>query len=489
MKLDLRTKLMGPSIIIMLTIIIMAVVYFFSLQALSDAENKSAELFHEFSASHQINTALAIQVIKIHDYALSGSIKHQAQLDHLTAKTDAAIENLRDNFPLTTPEKKILENIVTIQANIKNKTEQIYTITNPIGNKKSDQIIKAIDRNNIKAFVELNKFLLIDRKEIKAASRQATAAQRGQYYFMVGMAFILAIIIFSVFFITNNVAKPLSQLCQGAEKLEHGDFSAHIDLKTGDQLENLAATFNQMAFNLQQEHQTAANIQRRLLPAAFPKIPGIKVHSRQALAKIVGGDWYDYYQLDNDLIFLVADASGKGMPGALLSTVTMATMRSEPKRNMALPELLLKTNRTVVKRLGSGDFVTMFIARVNAATRELVSVNCGHEPPLLFRADSASWSIFKASSGLPIGISETLFQPKIEKTLLRPGDRLLLYTDGLHDIRNQKGEFFRLEPALNWLEKNKSLPLRTLVDGLIDRTMKFGNQKIIDDITLLGIEF
>lgn len=488
MKINIRLKLIGPLILIVAVAVVMIGFGYFELRSLHGVEEENARLFYEFDAVTRIDAALAEQDAPVHDFLINGNRAEKIAYVRLAAITDQDIERVEKNFVLNAKEQKLLSRVKNLQKEIKTNAETIFALPDPIGNKTGNQLMKDLDSERTEALAQLAVHHNIDRGEIGAARLKANDVRASENYFIAGLLLIAVVALLFIYLVTLYVYRPLLELHQGVDEMTQGNLGVLIQLKTRDELQDLADAFNMMAFNINQEQQTAAKIQRRLLPQKHPKIQGVRLHARQALAKVVGGDWYDYYRLQDELFILIADASGKGMPGALLSTVTMSAMRSEPKTEIPLIELLRKTNQTVVNRLSAGDFVTLFIAQLNLKTHVLSFVNCGQEPPLIFEPEKALWSDLKTNSGLPIGISDKLFNPKLESIKIGKGCRILLYTDGLHDIRNPRGDFFTVERATDWLNRNQQMPIKPLIDGLLQEALEFGDSHILDDITMLGME-
>lgn len=489
MKLNIRVKLIGPLILIMINAALMITVAYFSLQNIRADEERRLRIFSEFAAVSLTKSALARQDAPVHDYLINDDISEKTFYDRFVAETRRRLNSLEKNFALSKKEKQIITRVKKSQERIESDAEQIFTIPNPVGNKIGVQLMRDLDAKREQALGKLDELHRLEQEKIKSGLPfHERLIQGTQNNILFGLLIIFLIFLIFIYLVSRYVSQPILKLHRGVEEMSMGNLGVRVNLQTGDELQDLAEVFNDMAFNLSQEQQTAAKIQRRLLPQKQPKVPGINLFAKQALAKIVGGDWYDYYRLGDNLFVLIADASGKGMPGALLSTVTMSTMRSEPKTEVPLIELLKKTNKTVVNRLGAEDFVTLFAAQLNLNNYEFNYVNCGQEPPLIFQPSSGSWSTLKTASCLPIGISEPLFNPTVEVIKLSKGTRLILFTDGLHDVRDRQGRFFALELVIAWLNENKQLPLPSLIGGLVDKALKFGQGQLIDDITLLGME-
>jgi sigma-B regulation protein RsbU (phosphoserine phosphatase) len=190
------------------------------------------------------------------------------------------------------------------------------------------------------------------------------------------------------------------------------------------------------------ELRAVADIQRSLLPAEFPVIPGLQLAAFYQTSTRAGGDYYDFFPLPNGQWgILIADVSGHGTAAAVLMAVThtIAHTAADPKPP---PSRLLRfvSDRLAAQYTTSGNFVTAFYAVYDPPTRRLVFSNAGHPPPRVRRSGGRIEAIGGAL-GLPLGIE--LGEPYADaETTLEPGDTLLLYTDGITEARSPACEFF-----------------------------------------------
>jgi serine phosphatase RsbU (regulator of sigma subunit)/CHASE3 domain sensor protein len=489
MKASIRIKLMGPIAIILIVVFIMIAIAYVELEHLGDIANHQVALFNEIALVSQLNENLQRLPRPVDHYLITGSSQGEKIFDE---QVKALRSNLKrvDKLPIINPQERKLLKKIANQTEEAIKKLKVVFLTNPKTNPKvAFELMRQGDEKINQATKNMRKFRQIDQQEIIETSKEAKKANSTEQNLIIGLVLIALLASGFGVVVTYLIIRPIIRFHEGVELMSEGNLSSKLEIKTGDEIEDLAKAFDQMVQSLRQEEETAARIQQRLLPPKLPNLEGVKIHAQLLQSKIVGGDWYDYYKLDNNLYLTIADASGKGMPGALLSTVAMSTIRSEPKRTSNMLEVLKKTNKTVVNRLGGGDFVTLFSARLNLDTHTMSYINCGHEPPLIYRTVDQSWTLLECQSGLAIGISEKLFDPKMQEIKLQTGDRLLLYTDGLHDVRNPKGELFNLKLIVKWLDDHKELPLEKLINNLTKAATNFsGLRQPRDDITILAIE-
>ena len=210
--------------------------------------------------------------------------------------------------------------------------------------------------------------------------------------------------------------------------------------KTGD--EELNEVERKM---LDHELAIAEELQANLLPRKVPQLPGYDVSAYYRPSREVGGDYYDFIEIDADhLGILVADVSGKGIPGSIVMTETRALVKSEAVRTLSPAETLIRVNRVLYNDIKRGMFVTVFYMILSLQRGILSSVSAGHNPMVLWRKASNTCHLVNPN-GLALGIDKG---PLFEKTLkeqkiqLFKGDRFVLYTDGVIESMNSAHEQF-----------------------------------------------
>jgi serine phosphatase RsbU (regulator of sigma subunit) len=193
-----------------------------------------------------------------------------------------------------------------------------------------------------------------------------------------------------------------------------------------------------------QELSIAAEIQQRLMTVTVPEVPFAKVNAVSYACKDIGGDFFDLVYTDGGLSLIVADVSGKGVSAAVVASILQGMLYSQLARDSSLPEMIAAVNRFLCDKVGGQKYATLVIARL-LGNGEMELMNCGHVPPLLISGDS----ITKLEEGnLPVGlVPGAEFQAT--RLQLKPGDRLLLVTDGVTEAEDAEGEFFGMERLEN----------------------------------------
>jgi sigma-B regulation protein RsbU (phosphoserine phosphatase) len=234
------------------------------------------------------------------------------------------------------------------------------------------------------------------------------------------------------------------------------------------------------------ELEIARQIQLALLPAMPLRREGIWVAGTCVSAHQVGGDYFDYYPAGDAVDVVIADVSGHSVGAALIMAEARSTLRAETRRTMTGPATLLSDlNELLFDDLDGADlFITLFYLRFDTGTRELRYANAGHNPPLLLRADFDGCEILDAD-GLVLGVNRRVtFEEK--SVLLNRGDRILLYTDGITEARNERGEFFGPQRLCDLFRGYRHDPPQAVVDKLLGELCAFcGDTACEDDVTLV----
>lgn len=239
------------------------------------------------------------------------------------------------------------------------------------------------------------------------------------------------------------------------------------------------------------ELSLAATIQSNMLPSTFPPYPhrrDFDVYASMDAAKEVGGDFYDFYLLDNDrFAFLVADVSGKGIPAALFMMRAKMTIKALAESGADVHVVLSKANEKLCEENEAGMFVTTWLGIADMKTGVLSYANAGHNPPLI-RHRQGSFEYLKTRPNFILAGIEGASYHKNEIQLL-PGDEIFLYTDGVTEATNNSQELFgesRLKETLNNPEETVESRCKN-VKHSIDRFV--GEAEQFDDITMLSVRF
>jgi len=235
----------------------------------------------------------------------------------------------------------------------------------------------------------------------------------------------------------------------------------------------------------EQELTLARRIQRSFLLTQFPELPRIELHALNLSSKEVSGDFYDVVPAgDGSWLLAIADVAGKGVAAALLTSMLQASLRTQAGATTSVAEILRNINRLVYRQTSVNQFATFFLARVHETSLRLSFSNAGHNWPVVFR--DGGEREFLVKGGVVVGILEdaSFEEASVE---LKPGDRLVFYTDGVSEAQDPKGEMFgedRLYDLVSSLPRD--LSAREVTDRIVARVNEFlGGAEAGDDITLM----
>jgi serine phosphatase RsbU (regulator of sigma subunit)/pSer/pThr/pTyr-binding forkhead associated (FHA) protein len=238
------------------------------------------------------------------------------------------------------------------------------------------------------------------------------------------------------------------------------------------------------------ELEHAASIQRAMLPSQFPPFPDrtdFELHASMVPAREVGGDLFDFFLLDPERLgFAVGDVSGKGAPAALFMAIARTLLRAAAHHEASPGACLTYMNQSLVEHQASGMFVTLFYGILNTRTGAIEYANAGHNPPYAFSPEGGVRAL-EGRSGPMLGLFEGL-QYKSHSTEIGSGEGVLVFTDGVTEACNRKGDFFEESRLEAYLAANAALPASELLRGLQAEVEQFeAGARRADDITMLAL--
>jgi len=317
--------------------------------------------------------------------------------------------------------------------------------------------------------------------------------------FIVGVSLIYLLI--SVF------VKPIQALTDGVRAIGEGALNEEIKIDGPDEIGEIAKAFNEITMKfrdaqasvveqerMQKEMQVAQEIQHSLLPGKVPQVSGYDIASLYRAAKEVGGDYYDFVSVDEDTLgVVVADVSGKGVPGSLVMTMIRTALRMEARGSHSAADVMARMNDFVTEDMKKGMFVTIFYVILDSKNRIISYASAGHNPMVLFRAETDE-TFFLNPRGFPVGISlpdESLFRRSIdvEKIKLKKDDMLLIYTDGVTEAMNDQREQYGEDRLLALIKAHGRKSPDKFIDILNEDIRDFtGGYPQNDDITVVAVK-
>jgi len=403
-----------------------------------------------------------------------------------TNDDDLFIKFFNSEFKPPVPNEQVRPFLIKYKDNEK---EVIYSFINDIYNNDEERIKIG------KVYLEIKK----DYVSGRITDQRLKDFQVAVFILLVGYAgtFIL------VYFILN----PFRKLGNWIRELGSGDVKDEIDFDSNDEVGEIAQAFTEITDKfresqknlaeqerIQKEMQLAQDIQQTLLPADVPELEGYEIASHYEAAKEVGGDYFDFVQVDKDTLgIVVADVSGKGVPGSLVMTMIRTALRTEARSIKSASEVLARVNEFVVNDMKKGMFVTLFYVIIDSKKRRINYASAGHNPMILYRLGTEK-TYYLNPRGFPVGISlpdPELFKKSIESDTIQltEDDILIIYTDGITEAMNNRRELFSEERLQDAVRKYGHLQAKEFINKLKDEIHSFTEgYEQNDDITVVTIK-
>ena len=347
--------------------------------------------------------------------------------------------------------------------------------------------------------------------EAEATAGYRSSMARSRTIIIAGFIVLFVILSFIALMQGGKIVKPLNTMKKRISDMgeENLVFNMEDTYRTGDEIEILADSFSRLSKKtvdyveqvrtvtaekerISSELQMAAAIQSSMLPHIFPSFPDRKefdLYASMDPAKEVGGDFYDFFLIDDDhLCMVIADVSGKGVPGALFMMISKVILQNCAFLSDSAEEILAQANSAICANNQADMFVTVWIGILEISTGKLTAANAGHEFPVLKRA-GGKYELYKDHHGFVIGGMPGMKYRQYELQL-HPGDRLFVYTDGVPEATDADSQLFgtdRMLSALN--EKDAADPKEVVqvVHEAVDRFVKDAEQ--FDDMTMLCLDY
>ena len=360
-----------------------------------------------------------------------------------------------------------------------------------------------------------------------------TAAEAGRTYFLAQIdnfnsriqreylltTFVSALIfiglLYVLFPLSNKLAhrfvKPINELSDGVRDIASGNLDKKLDIHTGDEIEHLSVCFNAMTYELKSymenltkvtaekeriatELNVATEIQNGMLPKDFPDRDDFELFATMTPAKEVGGDFYDFYFIDEKhLAITVADVSGKGIPAALFMVIAKTILNNfavSTHNRDGLAEVVACANDKLCANNDAMMFVTAFIGVLDLDTGEFVYVNAGHNPPVIYHAEENHCDFLDVQKNFVLGPMDGILFVE-QRTTFKPGDLIFLYTDGVTEALNVKDEEYLPDRLIAFMNKTDcTVDLHELLKNVrADVADHVGEAEQSDDITMFALRF
>lgn len=315
----------------------------------------------------------------------------------------------------------------------------------------------------------------------------------------------------------RTLVKPINAIAEAAQSyvkdkragVADTEHFAMLNIRTGDEVENLSLVMADMERDLSEyvenltkvtaekqrvstELNMATQIQEGMLPniyPAFPDRPEFDIYASMDPAREVGGDFYDYFLVDdNHLCMVMADVSGKGVPAALFMMASKIILQNNAMMGKSPAQVLTDTNAAICSNNRMEMFVTVWLGILEISTGKLTAANAGHEYPAL-KAPDGKFELFKDKHGFVIGGMDGIKYKEYEMTL-RPGSKLFLYTDGVPEATDANDNLFATDRMLTALNESPDATPKEILRNVrraVDSFVKDAEQ--FDDLTMLCLEY
>ena len=309
-----------------------------------------------------------------------------------------------------------------------------------------------------------------------------------------------ALFIFIYFLIKKVIINNLQKINSTLSEITGGNLNVQVDVRSNAEFSSLSDDINstvstlkryigEAAARIDKELEYAKQIQLSALASDYPDTESYSIYAQMIAAKEVGGDFYDFYSLDdNTVLFLAADVSGKGIPAAMFMMTAKTIIRDLAERELSVDEIFTIANEKLCENNESGMFVTAWMGKIDLSTGVLSFANAGHNPPIIVHANGEC-EYLKSRTGFVLAGMEGMKYRANEMTLNK-GDRIFLYTDGVTEATDETESLYGEERLLTYIDKNKTLKAEALLSGLKEDIDLFaGEAPQFDDITMLVFNY
>lgn len=349
-----------------------------------------------------------------------------------------------------------------------------------------------------------------DRINDEAGEEYEDGAKKSQMTSLIMIAVLLILGSVAALVLAGRIVRPVERMTKRVGELNGTDLAFEMEdaYKTDDEIEVLAESFAALSKRTLEyidqittitaekerigaELELATKIQADMLPnlfPAFPERPEFDIYATMTPAKEVGGDFYDFFLIDDDHLGMVmADVSGKGVPAALFMMMSKILVNNFAMMGGSPAKVLEQVNAQICKNNDEEMFVTVWFGVLEISTGKVTAANAGHEYPMIKKADG-KFELFKDKHGFVIGGMDGMRYKDYEFTLEK-GGTLFLYTDGVAEATNAQNELFGTERMIETLNKKPDASPTELLNIMKQSVDEFvGDAPQFDDLTMLGVK-
>ena len=415
-------------------------------------------------------------------------ILHVAQYRHIGQKGFVVICN-PEGTVISDTIGNVGKNISILgqNQNIKATQKEVFLVT--IGNKPCYCI-----------YSKVNNFVVL----VAMTEEEVFFTKKASVYMLAFMETIVFAIFFATIFVLVKVlvVKNIRKINTSLSQITDGDLNVTVDVRDNEEFASLSDDINstvttlkhyidEAAARFDKDLEIAKQIQQSALPSVFPPYPNRKdfsIYASMNAAKEVGGDFYDFYLVDeNHLAFVVADVSGKGIPGAMFMMTSKTLIKSFAESGLPVHEVLTNVNTQLCQNNEAGMFVTAWMGILDLQTGLIKFANAGHNPPLVKHKDG-SYEFLKGKVNFVLAGMD-MVKYKEQELQLQPGDEIYLYTDGVTEAHNSNNELFGENRLLESLNSTKGMSVEDICKKVKEDVDAFVcDAEQFDDITMLCVQ-
>jgi len=334
----------------------------------------------------------------------------------------------------------------------------------------------------------------------------ATYAVR-EKFILIGLMAVGGAILFALFF-SRTISAPIQSLYEATKEVAAGNFDLKLKRISSDEIGALTGSFQVMSqkivglieekmkqVHLEQELQIASTIQQTLIPPPQVLDELVRIESYYKSAAECGGDWWSYFRVGNKICVMIADATGHGMPSALITAAARSCFsvlnkyaQDNPNFSFSPVEMLAVANRVIHEAAHGKIMMTFFVATLDFGLGKIIYSSAGHNPPWLFKKKGEKWTM-KSLTAVGQRLGETMDNSAYEQHELdlSQGDILFLYTDGLTEGKNLSGEMFGKKRVKKSVEESVQLGPYESLQRLTTEFMQHNGEKALDDDVTIAI--
>ena len=320
-------------------------------------------------------------------------------------------------------------------------------------------------------------------------------------FFLLGSMAVGAAVVFAILF-SKTLTSPLARLYDATKEVAKGNFLLNLEEKGKDEISALSSSFNTMSkkigelvqesmdkVQLENEVAIASTVQQTLIPPADFRNGLVHIHSHYKAASRCGGDWWGFFGVGKKVVLMIADATGHGLPSALITasarscfSVMHKLAQEDPEFTFSPSAMLSYANRVIFDASLGQIMMTFFVSVLDFDLKTLTYSSAGHNPPWLFQKAGEAYSM-KSLTILGQRLGEVREAPPFEEKSvpIGPNDIIFLYTDGLTEGKNPEGEMFGKKRVRKLVEENLSGGPQAIVNTLIEKFLKHNEDKPLDD--------